>query len=1448
MAFRKTSDIKELSPEMLEQERLKGAEKFGLDKGYNIKPLLTSPSGEIILQDPSQMVGKPDRGIESRQFLGGPTQRELALEGVKGSLIERPKSKFVPQLISGDPDQSDEDALARTTELRAMDEARQDAQLRAGVASSFSDPRSTKEQIGNAAREHKDEVTYNEKTTIVDDSDVEILSNIASDANYDLDDPSHPILGKMTLQRDGVSLAQQLEDSFGINQSNKSNYGGAITLVLSRIFAQNSTMTYAQQVLSTADRDTLEQGDVIDIDFLNPSLTPEADTSLPDVMEKGRVELKKSLMRLQHEPVVRHMLHDIVGQMRRLMNPGQEQDRRIGPSDLAASAALIRMWTDKGYIAWNRDKQGRLLPLNTNINPLIGIDRSKRGKSKEEAERDRIERAETNQASGDLQKHRKRKPTALDKLNQIYFSDMRTVNNYIVPDSQLSPIIDGNLASSAMNVVIKNNGKPSMGKGKVSEANIHGRNHLAHGTSNVAITGLAYIASQVGQAGNAKGYFDHDLAPVLGELGQESRDKYQSKRKKTPDDDDGMGAELAKQEITDKYERLLRNLENKILPRARDGLNRFMKHYMSPSTNRVFGLAADLNYYNDKADIRATLAFGNVIPVNLDNKFFDKSYVINLAKKNLTSNKDGEAFGLDINEKLQKLDDPEMQTLDFYYALANVMLSLDTNQNKKQKDFIRRDPNKLIEWLFNKPTSSSIAPIVSANKIGGQIQQLFDKPTHDNKKNSIVEKNVNEIPDWETLSSQYPEVSQILKTGKGEWQYPLTVLSELGRLNLEKETNPDKKEGKFNFRFNYTFEQDARQSNAAIISMVMGDAGIADLLGLYQEDDVNQAQFLDLRDKIFNGVGKHIDATFSSPEDAAVIRSAYQEFFKKLGDEDGPYRGMNPSKLYARSIIVAGLYGKSPRMMYTEAAEFLAKVPAIEQDLLAATELQYNVEGEEARTLMYRDMANLFNTSAQATMSELLGYQNYMRSYGRVMGTLRGPTTIPGWLPNEEINLSIDNWSSTYNMVDEGGLNEALRDETGGLFNVNIKKPSSREEKRIQKINKKRAQQGKEPIMITNQVSDPRGRALYGTEDVMLGGITNLADSGASAKYAAQKDRESVDRKERDFAKNYEGILGTNFRNALPVDLIQAGDSALMMLAMQIAGGANPSLPPNIFAIHDAAITTAGSTLKFKNAYDNIAMPMMASSGRNMITNSWMGVLDTINNTLKEVDDLPGEGAVVDIGTERIVTEKGRIKNFSAITGYFDELYDQTFGDNPLYNEYELQRGMKDGKPKPGSNKDYMEFLNAKNERILKLAEDNGWEPPSDLFAVQQRRARKKVTKSQFKNLVQLIEEKEGIFQPQLPGKKESRKELIGPIKDSKGALYYHNRYNNASSIVDKVVNKVIGARGQLTDASRKPVFDINGNAILKLKLSEEDRKGSRLGFMDKVFRQSRWNNNLQYG
>jgi len=1370
--------------------------------------------------------------------LGAGTPAEIGLDETAANVAAQGRANFnVPKLVAGDSP----GAEGTLSERRIGDVVTQEKQLFSGVASSFR-RETIEEEINDTAREMRDIVTFDTSNTIVDDSDAEVLISVAEEHNDMLNDPGHEILGQVTLQRDGISLAQQLEDSFGINQNNKANFGGAATLVLSRIFAQNSTMTYAQQVLDASDRDALVTEDTIEVDILNPTLTP-VDTGLPKTMEKGRAELKKSLMRLQHEPVVRHMLHDIVGQMRRLMNPGQEQNKRISNSDLASAAAILRIWTDKGYISWNRDKQGRALPLNTDINPLISIDRSKRGKSKEEADRDKVERARQNEATGELKKYRERKPTALDKLNQIYFADMRTVNNYIVPDSTFTPAINGKLASSAMDVVTLDSGKVSFGKGKTSESTIHMRNHIAIGTNNVAIIAHGYNLKQVGEGGNDKGYFDHELASTVGELGKESRDKYQNKRKRTPDDQDNVGASLAEQEITDKYERLLRNLENKILPRARDGLNRFMKHYMSPSTNRVFGLAADTNYYNDKGDIRATIGFGNVIPVDLDNRFFDKSYVINLAKNNLTSNKKGEEFGLDINQKLQKLSESKMQTLDFYYALANVMLSLDTNQSKKQKDLIRRDPNRIIEWLFNKPTSDSIAPIVSANKIGGQIQQLFDKPTHDNNKNSIVEKNVNELPDWETLSSQYPEVANILKTGKGEWQYPLTVLSELGRLNLEKETNPDKKEGKFNFRFNYTFEQDARQSNAAIISLVMGDTQVADLLGLYQEDDINEPEFLDLRDKIFAGITDHVNATFNAPEDGKLIRSAYQEFFKNLADEDGPYQGMNPSKLYARSIIVAGLYGKAPRMMFTEAAEFLAKVPALQEDLLAATKLQYNVDGDEAIALMYRDMASLFNTSARATMGQLLGYQKYMRAYGRVMGTLRGPTTIPGWLPNEEISLTMDNWSSTYNMLDEGGINEALSNETGGLFNVNIKKPSSKDEKRINKENKRRREQGKEPKLLTNRAFDDRGRALYGTEEVMVGGITNIADPGASAKYAAQQDRENIGREERDFAKNYEGTLGTNFRNALPVDLIQAGDSALLMLAMQIAGGANPTLPPNIFAIHDAAITTAGSTLKFKNAYDNIAMPMMASSGRNMITNSWMGVRDTIDKTIKEANDLPGEGAVVDIGTERIITEKGVIKNFSAITGYFDEIYEQVFGDNPLYNQYEEQRGMVNGKSTPGSNKEYLEFLNTRGQRILELAENNGWEPPTKLFANQQRRARKKVTKPQFRNLVQLIEENEGIFD----SKGGARKEIIGPIKKPDGSPYPQNKSTNATTIIDRVVNKVIGARGMKRGPSGKPETDINGNIIFEA-VGDRTRRGTRRDFMNKVFRQGKWNNNLQYG
>lgn len=1165
-------------------------------------------------------------------------------------------------------------------------------------------------------------------------------SNIFDEA-IDADNPS-------------ITIRDEMERNFGINPQNRQAVGGAITMMLSRLYAGIANHQLIRQALpdtydpelrkQRSDNEAVGESIFTDKGKMPNVETVKEDTSL-ESLKKGREDLEEAFLNPQDQPILRYMLQDINTQMRELLNP-DVTSADLGPVDsFFGAAAMLRYFTDEGYITFARDKQGRIIPLNTDSNPLSVIDPGKIGKEKQTEEEKKIEKEET--AKQIVEEFRQRgeslseqeleketlyrlnqsamrgykKVTTLDQLNQSFFPDMRKGNEFTTTKSQLVPVTDHSLLSSVRNVMINpKNGefKRTEGKGNITKKYLHDAGHRAIKVNSIAYNVLAYMSHNVTKGGFGNGYSTHPLASSLGELDEASYNKYARER----------GHNQAAGEIGAKHDRIIENMSSKILPRVKDGLSRFMMHYLSPSTNRVFGHSQDTNYYNDKGDVRATLAFGNMKPIPISRNHLDSGYINTLAERVLKSDKKGVNFGLDINQKLQNLSEADMQMLDYYYALGNIMLDLDPNVAAKTE--FKRRPTDVIGYVFMDGTVRD-----KALRLSREINKFFDKPVFDENGEQL--RSHRDVPEFNGDGMSVDLKNILSKSGKGEWQYPVTVLAEFQKLDdIKSKLNPREGEApninSISHTFNYVFEQDARQSNAAIMSLIMGDRDVASMLGLLP--NIYKNKYTNLREKVWANVQEDVATVFTNPNEDGKYRAAFTKFFQ------GVAKMQDPSKVYARGIVVAGLYGKAARFMYTEANDMFAKVdPSLYKELESAYITGKDSEGGNIINTeqLIRDTASVFNASAKRAMGNLLGYQDYMRSYGRVMGLLNGPTEIEGILPGENLMLGMNNWVPTYEASEM--LDQELHDTTKGQYK----------------------------------------RATGRMGSILMGGATRITDAGSSAVGVAKREREQKMAETfvgpRD--KNFEGVLGTNFRNALPVDMIQAGDSALLMVASEIATGANPDMPLNLFSIHDAAITTAGSTLKMKNAYDNVAMHVVAKQGANAFGNTFTSMQETIKKVEEEVRKLPNrsDGEEVDIGTERIVTQRGAIKNYSGVTSYFDELRARLIKDD-FFNDIEIERK---------GNKAINERMKAKSKRILSIAARNGYIFYDNPIQADQR-PRNKVSKKEFLNLLQLIKESEGVIPPDFPDSK-----LLIPLRGDDGKIV--ERYGRSAKWVAEDILQVVG-------------------------------------------------------
>ena len=689
--------------------------------------------------------------------------------------------------------------------------------------------------------------------------------------------------------------------------------------------------------------------------------------------------------------------------------------------------------------------------------------------------------------------------------------------------------------------------------------------------------------------------------------------------------------------IKDKQSTLKKEMAD-IETRAQDGRSRFLLLKQSPATLRYQHIANDLNVMNQKGTTRTSFEFRSNAKIQIDPNSGlwtnGSPQVVKRAKEIYAdTGAVGVARGQKIHQRLlnlKKTNPAEFQAMNYYYNLGA---------------------------QFAKHIDPGAARLFADNHLNGRDLSVWTPQDYIRFGATMQGKAATLGNDLRNGNISELAKSNKWLTEKGEWQYPASVLLDAADIHAASQ-DP----GRPPVKLRNMMEADARQSNAGLISILIGDTTSASVLGLIpaiQDGNVDIAA--GLREKVWDTIDRDIESTFSGPDDVS-IRAGWATLLSALGQDTGG----RAAKTYARGLVVAGLYGKTSQKMYTEADDFFTAIQRVAGDPNSQTKAAWKnlkaiyAKKQDGVVRMRNDLTDLYTTSMEKHMSKLNGYQHAMRALGKAMAAINAPSEIQNMFGGIQ-EISGDNFSSVLKNAIDGqafGAMEVVTEQVAGL-----------------------------DIPVTTRQVDRAGAA----EPLFI-------SEGNVKHYRA----------------------GSKERNAWPVDVIQGGDSTVMTLAM-LALNSDPSgykgSPAQAVSIHDAIISGPEGHLMATNAYNNIAVPAWAEQAPTLMTR----ILDTYNTHLKDVKKKFGEDGA-NIGTQ-FIGGVGAQSSFHGLTGYFDTLYDEVYGadsgsnvDKPdmsiignqqtdFLEDYQLARSEQ--------KRETTIKGNMKKKALLEAAAQHGWLPPT---------------------------------------------------------------------------------------------------------------------------------------
>lgn len=566
--------------------------------------------------------------------------------------------------------------------------------------------------------------------------------------------------------------------------------------------------------------------------------------------------------------------------------------------------------------------------------------------------------------------------------------------------------------------------------------------------------------------------------------------------------------------------------------------NRFNLLKKSDSTNRMFPMATDINVTNHSGTIRPATDFGvkhsSVIPMGMGNTIMRAKSLSNKVFVDAVQGKTGINLGVAVDSALHSLSKGDRVLLDSYYQIAKIaddfgLLKIDGN---------RPTPHDFIMAL-DRDTFEKVASYGSTFK--GWIQ--------------------GNLPTTNEVANLPPAFNNELNKffAKKEWG-PRVFNAIMAKDILDAAKNGGV------VQLDATIETDASQSNAAIISLLIGDLRIANILGMYLGPDAafeqDREAYKDLRGLVTISLEEDIDLTMTGP-DEQIKKSAIANYL----NEARIIHGSAFDKMYARGIVVAGLYGKHAEYMFTEVETMLAAIGL--SDKLDKVESLY-----DSRQGLLEDISSIYSTSMKKHLGNLQGWQKLTSSLASLKAAFNGSTKVKSF-GNTTVELG-----TSYATL--------LNDESNTVKKI---------------------------LGLPEEIG------------LMSGMAKDINASGDVGKPLA--DIRSMKARLEEVNLNIDDVLdqitthsfpGDKARKALPVVLILSGDAYQMASSYIYANQKNKDKEPlNMLGIHDAQLTAPNSTLLMYNAYNNISTHIIAKEGRPLLQSLKESYEEDYKNAMADV-------------------------------------------------------------------------------------------------------------------------------------------------------------------------------------------------------------------------------------
>ena len=1233
---------------------------------------------------------------------------------------------------------------------------------------------------------------------------VNIVNELERDSAKDVAVEKETFLRQPSELSPEKTVYETIKDSYNLDPSKEKYFSTVATAGLVNIVDHLRMIKSDKQALSAylgVDQALIEDDNIGIKRILGKFTKPiKREAKIDDRATKNSLDnLKRGINVRNRQPILNSIMTKLDSYIRRNLAPDS-----IGTNTLEAAGSLLRYFTEKGYLNFGRTKGGYIVPVMREHYGIQNISQTELA-------------------------------TAYDpELRQQKYS---TVNASTFP---ITTAFDTKQRGEWKKFLTP--GKDLEGRSSISSAflNINKNNPIS--INEELFSMLSPIQNQVMEDVKRNSHIGgskHPLAKLLGEIDSTAYQLYKARDNKEANKpykdivERKDANSLVHQHIVTLNERMSK-LYDKLQEQKAGDLKYFCQWYKSGATGRYFVMDAIFNHINDKGLIRTIMDFGYKLPVNIDNNYRAPRFgsIMSIAQEALEPSGAGLNKFDKVNTNLHALPKEQLHLMDFLYALGKTAdkykilgveegNTLDTpikgiEHGIKAFEAMAARGTAYRSWIPKKDQSS-----------GGTWRQV-DVGTPNER--WVLDGNA--FPDHSRLN----DIDKQIFSKKGEWHIPVSLAMDASKLK-EAISKGDK-----TFNFNYKFEQDARQSNATMQSILTGDFEIAGLLGILPElakrvnIDGKEVTSEDLRDLLLSDVAKTVKLTLNNNDQSEKDRSdAIIKFF----NDSKPLYG---SKVLVGGLIVAGLYGKSPHFMYQEAEDMIAKTGAEGQALVSA----YNGNID----LLTRDIAQVYNRMAKEHMAGLMGFQDMMKSIGTIMMSFDGPTEIPGIYPGENIVLAVDELQpvSTEKIVGDEIKRELSGQNLGGWF--------------FPEFRKGREAQSASPEVEAQRAAAARNENLKQLNEDWRSGAQ--IPGHISFEKAKQKAREKAERTAEDYNKpilqnnlgdplknpddfyqepmldpkkipsairGEEGtedfrVLGSQGIRAFPVVMIQNMDSLALAMSFMIANG-NSNVPPAALGIHDAIISTAGSTLLMHNAYNNIVPQVFARSGKNFFDR----VFDTLYSDVVYPIMSASDNASFNIGTEEVYSNQpytsvdlenkeniSNLKNLSAVTNYFDQIHNRLKSKEEFYKPEQAIRKRVSNRNKivDVTNKEFSDYQKELSARALMAARDAGYRPPGS-----GNRKSYSVNGRQMKKLMMIMLEREGVLSP----------EFRNVFADSRNGPGLYNE--SKVPIGDEKYAKVPGTNAESIDGS---IRHFN-----KLKKIEKQRKF----FLTQLSRQKKSNNNL---